>query len=257
MTCPWARYGKKLTRKIEHPRYGGYFSLEEASERGMRLVTGKRGHPGEGNAVHLYLLVDESDGVIADARFQVFGPSTLIGVAEAACETLMRKNLTQARRLTADLIDRQMRDRIEVPAFPEEAFNHLNLVLEAIESAADLCLDIPLEEAFLLSPLESPGEPGEGYPGWNLLSCEQKIEVIEEVIRVEIRPYIELDAGGVQVVDLVNERELVIAYQGACTSCHSATGATLNAIQEILRSRVDPSLIIVPDPSFLTGGTRN
>ena len=80
---------------------------------------------------------------------------------------------------------------------------------------------------------------------------EQKIGVIEEVISTEIRPYIEFDAGGVQIVDLVHDRELIIAYEGACSSCHSATGATLNAIQEILRAKVDKTLLVVPDPSFL------
>jgi NifU-like protein len=250
----WGRYSKKLIRKIENPGHGGFFSREEAGCRGVRLALGKAGCLKEGHQVHLYLLVDESDGVIADARFQAFGPTGLIGAAEAACETVIRKNYDQARRLTADLIDRQVRDRLETPAFPEETFAYLNLVLEAIESAAELCQDIPLEEASLPSPLEFRGEEGAGYPGWNLLGREQKIAVIEEVISTEIRPYIELDAGGVQVLDLVNGRELIIAYEGACTSCHSATGATLNAIQEILRSRLDASLVIIPDASFLTAG---
>ena len=252
LSFPWARYSKKLTQKIENPRYVGFFTLEDAKERGMRLVVGKEGTPQDGNAVHLYLFIDESDGVIADAKFQVFGQSALIGAAEAACEILMRKNYDQARKLTADLIDRQMRDKPDVPAFPEETFAHLNLVLGAIEAAAEMCLDIPFAEAYVPTPLDSKGERGVGYPGWNLLSREQKISVIEEVIASEIRPYIELDAGGIQILDLVNDTDLIIAYEGACTTCHSATGATLNAIQEILHSRVDPSLKIIPDASFLS-----
>jgi NifU-like protein len=249
---PWARYSKKLAQKIENPRRGGFFTEEEAEERGVRLVVGQQGNPEEGNSVSLYLFVDESDGVIADARFQVFGHSALIGAAEAACEILIRKNYDQARRLTAELIDRQARDKQEVPAFPEETFAHLNLVLDAIESAAELCLDIPFAEAPTPTPVAPLGERGDGYPGWVLLSQEQKIAVIEEVIATEIRPYIELDAGGIQILDLVDGVELIIAYQGACTSCHSATGATLNAIQGILRAQVDSQLVIVPDPSFLS-----
>ncbi len=252
LSFPWAQYSKKLAQKIENPRHGGFFSDKEAKERGMRLCMGQEGDPKDANLVSLYLLVDESDGVIADAKFQVFGQSALIGAAEAACELLIRKNYDQALRLTADLIDKQVRDKQDTPAFPEETFAHLNLVLSAIEMAAEQCLDIPFAEAYVPTPLAIRGETSEGYPGWKDLSREQKIAVIEEVIATEIRPYIELDAGGVQILDLVDDRDLIIAYEGACTSCHSATGATLNAIQEILRARIDATLVIVPDASFLT-----
>lgn len=255
LSFPWARYSKKLTSKIENPRHGGFFTQKQANEKGVRLVIGSQGDVQDGNSVRLYLLIDETDGVIADARFQVFGQSALIGAAEAACELLIRKNYDQARRLTADLIDRQVRDKADLPAFPEETFAHLNLVLDAIEMASEQCLDIPFAEAYVPSPVEAKGVSGQGYPGWKLLSREQKIAVIEEVIATEIRPYIELDAGGVQILDLVDDRELIIAYQGACTTCHSATGATLNAIQEILKAHVDPNLIITPDASFLSPPT--
>ncbi|MBI2811918.1 MAG: iron-sulfur cluster assembly scaffold protein [Candidatus Melainabacteria bacterium] len=253
LSFPWARYSKKLCNKIETPRHGGFFSVEEAKERGMHLAVGGQGEPKDGNAVSLYLLVDASDGVIADAKFQAFGQSALIGAAEAACELLMRKNYDQARKLTAELIDRQVRDKTDIPAFPEETFAHLNLVIDAIEMAAEQCLAIPLAPSYVPTPLDAKKE-GEGYPGWSTLSREQKISVIEEVIATEIRPYIELDAGGVQIMDLVNDRELIIAYEGACTTCHSATGATLNAIQEILKARVDANLVVVPDASFLSPG---
>jgi NifU-like protein len=249
---PWTRYSKKLAQKIENPRHGGFFTEEESKERGMRLVVGILGHITDGNQVALYLLVDESDGVIADAKFQVFGQSALIGAAESACEILIRKNYDQARKLTADLIDRQARDKSDQPAFPEETYPHLNLVIDAIEDAAQQCVDIPLAGAYTATPIESMPEEGSGYPGWSLLSKEEKIQVIEGVIATEIRPYIELDAGGVQVLDLVDEREVIIAYQGACTSCHSATGTTLSAIQGILRSRVAADLVIIPDASFLS-----
>lgn len=217
----------------------------------MRLAMGKQGQFNDANCIILYLLVDESDGIIADAKFQMLGQSALIGAAEAACELLMRKNYDQARRMTADFIDRHLRDDPELKAFPEETYGHLNLVIDAIEEAASHCLDIPFAEAYVPTPLDIESlERGE-YPGWKELSKEQKIAVMETVIATDIRPYIELDAGGVQIVDFLADRELVIAYQGACTSCFSATGATLSAIQNILRAKLDPQLIVTPDASFL------
>jgi len=86
-----------------------------------------------------------------------------------------------------------------------------------------------------------------GYPGWVDLTIKQKIALIEEVVASDIRPYIELDAGNVQILNLLNDREVIIAYQGSCTSCFSATGTTLSYIQQILRAKLHPELIVIPD----------
>lgn len=242
----WGSYSNKLSRKIESPRYTGSFAEEEAVARGMRLAMASQGKLQEGFLIYLFLLIDPLDGVIADAKFQAFGPSALIGIAEAACEMLLRKNHRQALLITADKIDSHLRDRQEIPSFPEEVFPFLNLVIDAIEGCANQCSDIAITTPMPPSPhLDHP--PGDGYPGWTTLSREEKIAVIEEVIAAEIRPYIELDAGGVQIIDFVEDKKLLIAYQGACTTCFSATGATLNAIQGVLRSRIDPHILVIPD----------
>lgn len=246
----WLRYSKKLIAKILNPKSAGIFLAEEAVARQMRLVIGKEGSLKEGNCLWLYWLVDESDGVIADAKFQAFGHSSLIGAAEVACELVLRKSYEKATRISADLVDRHVRDKNDLPAFPEEASSYLNLVLSAIEAAADQCTDIPFIEELHSPPVFSE-QSGEIYSGWEGLTSSQKIEVIEGVIATDIRPYVELDAGGVRVLNLLEDREVVIAYQGACTSCYSATGSTLNAIQQILRAKVHPNLIVTPDMTFL------
>jgi NifU-like protein len=120
-----------------------------------------------------------------------------------------------------------------------------------IEMAADECMDIPLNEADMVSPLTSEMLQGSGVEDWEALSLSQRKALIEEVIQTDIRPYIELDAGGIQIVDLSETHQLTIAYQGSCTSCHSATGSTLQAIEQILRAKLFAALEVVPDLSFL------
>lgn len=246
---PWSHYSKNLRARIQRPHNVGCFGKEESESRGMRLVEGAEGSIEDGNALTLYLLVDKEDGVIVDARFQAFGQSALIGAAEVACDLIVGKNYDQAKRISADLIDKQARDRASDQAFPPETAPHLNLVLEAIENACDLCTDIPLSTGYVAPP--APMDLGEviegGYPGWDLLSKKKKLAVVEEVLNNEVRPYIALDGGGVEVIDLVNERELVIAYQGNCTSCFSAVGATLSYIQQMIKAKVHPDLVVVPD----------
>lgn len=241
---------KKLVERILHPSCVGYFTPEDAAEKMMRHVCGREGSLQEGRLVEIHFLVDLDDGVIADAKFQVFGPPVLIGAAEVACELVLRKNYAQVRRLSCDLIDKQVRDKNGENAFPETAAWALNFVLFALEAAAEQCMDIPIADAYLAPPI-SPQEMDFGekreYPGWKELTSAQKMAVLEEVIANDVRPYIELDAGGIQLLELRDERELIIAYQGACTSCYSATGATLNSIQEILRARVYPDIVVTPD----------
>src|ERR1700722_7269161 len=124
---PWARYSKKLSAKIEKPRNVGFFTKESAEERGLRYADGSEGSMVDGNMVVIYWLVDKEDGVIVDAKFQALGQSALLGAADIACDLIVGKNYDQAQRVSADLIDRQVRDRSEDPAFPPETAPHLNL----------------------------------------------------------------------------------------------------------------------------------
>jgi NifU-like protein len=102
-----------------------------------------------------------------------------------------------------------------------------------------------------MSPLTPEMMSGSGIEGWEELSLKEKLSIIEQVIQTEIRPYIELDAGGIQIIDLSDTHQLTIAYQGSCTSCHSATGSTLSAIQNILQAKVYPAIQVIPDLSYL------
>jgi len=246
---PWTHYSKKLVAKIDNPRCAGFFTKKESEERGMRMVTAIEGSVEDGNAVRMFWLVDKEDGIIVDAKYQVFGQSALIGASEAACEIIIGKNYDQAKRVSADLIDRQVRDRPDDPGFPKETAPHLNLVLGAIELAAEQCTDIPVSASYVAPP--APEDIGEilegGYPGWIELSLKQKLGVIEEVLDRDIRPYIALDGGGVEVLNLLQDKEVIIAYQGNCTSCFASAGTTLSYIQQVLRAKVHPELEVVPN----------
>jgi NifU-like protein len=253
-TFPWARYSKKLVAKIENPRCAGLFESKESEERGMRLAIGTEGSIKEGNKIQLYWLVDKDDGIIVDAKYQVYGQSALIGAAEAACEVLIGKNYDQAKRVSCDLLDAHLREKTEQPAFPPETYPHLNLILGAIENAAEQCTDIPFADTYVSSPVPSTGIEGieGGYPGWMELPFKQKLVVIEDVLNHDVRPYIALDAGGIEVLNLLNDREVIVAYQGSCTSCYSSIGTTLSYIQQILRAKVHPQLVVVPDMDKLS-----
>ncbi|MBF8263045.1 MAG: iron-sulfur cluster assembly protein nifU [Parachlamydiales bacterium] len=245
-TSIWEQYSKKIRERLDKPLYAGKFSAIEAKERGMRLVQGQAGWGI--TIVCFYWLVDESDGMIADAKFQAIGPTALIAAADACCEIVLRKNYDQVSRLTADLLDRHLRDRLDHSAFPDQCARSLNIVIEAIDVCVQNCFDIPFVESFDATPIdEGDGEVAIEIPGWEQMGDEQKLSIIEGVLDKEIRPYIALDAGGIRVLGLNDGREVRILYEGACASCPSSMGSTLSAIQRVLRSRVHPSLFVIPE----------
>lgn len=245
---PWSRYSKKLNGKIDKLRHLGFFTRDESEARDMFLAEGHAGFLNDGNLLHFYWLVDKEDGIIVDVKFQAFGQSALLGAAEIASELLVGKNYDQAKRITAQLLDQQVQDRPDTPAFPPETAPHLNLVLEAIDCASEKCIGIPLATDYVATPM--PIEVGEvvegGYPGWESLSTEQRITVIEEILDRDIRPYIALDAGGVEVLNLL-DHEVIIAYSGSCTSCYASVGTTLSYIQQTLRAKAHPSIVVTPN----------
>lgn len=216
------------------------FIEEDAKAKQMRICTSSVGEKEIGKWLTISLLIDEEDGVIADMRFETFGPPSLTNALKATSKLLLRKNYIQAKRLSADLIEKEA---------GKEAISHLNLILDAIDLATESCLDIPIDDVYVAPPEMSGGERQE-YPGWESLSDREKKAVISSVMETDIQPYVELDAGGVEVVK-VEDNRVTIAYSGNCTSCYSATGATLDAIGNILRHKIYPDLMVIPDMTLL------
>ncbi len=240
-----------MKKGILEPQHVGLFTFAEAAGRGVRFAKGSEGALEEGSAVSFYWLVDPEDGVILDVRFQAFGHSALLAAAEGAAHLLMGKTYEQARFLSADEIDQALRDTPSCVAFPEETYGYLNLVLFAIEEAAMTCMDIPLQDG---RPAPSGAfedlEPTP-HPHWDALNDQERLKLIEEVLDEFIRPYVAMDGGGVQITAFKNGSELVVTYEGNCTSCFAATGSTLSSIQHLLQAKLSPTLTVVADESVL------
>ena len=67
---------------------------------------------------------------------------------------------------------------------------------------------------------------------------------IRKVLAASIMPALAADGGGLEVVGR-HEKQIMIRYQGACSSCPSGLTGTLMAIEGILRKEVDPELVII------------
>jgi Fe-S cluster biogenesis protein NfuA len=76
-------------------------------------------------------------------------------------------------------------------------------------------------------------------PGENLL-----LDRINQVLDEKVRPGLAGDGGGLEIIGL-NDKKLLISYQGACGSCPSSIGGTLMAIEHMLKEDVDPEIEVI------------
>jgi len=231
---PWALYSSKLVKSIVRPAHYGVLSKDE-----RRLVVGKEG--GEGNWVQFCMLVNEENGVIGEAKFQAYGETLLIGAAEIICELVIEKNYAQAKRISAELVEKQ------VKGFPSEGASYIHLALDALDLALEQCEGLPMPEEFLVTPVDLSELKGGDYPNWAALTHTERLGYIQEIIAHEIAPYVQLDGGNVIIKELKNDLAVVIKYEGNCTTWISSTGSTLTAIQQILRAKVHPQMDVIAD----------
>ena len=179
--------------------YLGTFDEKSAEKKQMRVVSGiEMGERGEKIALHF--LVDLNDGIIADAKFQAFAPIEFYWILGTICELCMLKSYVKASKITSDMIEQKLeaslKQKLE-PCFSKA----INLSLFALDELFSQCQDIPVDEKELVTPLEENQEVYE-VPNWLNLDIKTQLAILEEVIQKDIRRYIEMDEGGIDIISL-------------------------------------------------------
>ena len=82
-----------------------------------------------------------------------------------------------------------------------------------------------------------------GSAGAAAQDTDPKRQKIEDLLDQNIRPYLQMDGGDVQVVSFV-DKTLSISYRGACGGCPGAAFGTLRAIENVLRDKYDPDIVV-------------
>lgn len=80
------------------------------------------------------------------------------------------------------------------------------------------------------------------------MSIFQKGKILENFFDAEIRPMLKRDGGNVEIMDLTEDGEkttVTIGYLGACLGCASSTSGTFNAIEMIVKEKLDESIEVV------------
>jgi NifU-like protein len=213
--------------RLAHVRFAGAFDQADAATHGCSLVATTHGAEGSADHIGLTLLVD-SAGVVRDARFTSAAEGERRVAFDVMCELAVGRMLIDAAAITPRMVEARLRAlagaQEPVLALGEDADAPYYVLRKALERAQP----------------SAPSHPAGGLP-WGEIGLFEKVRRIEAVLDAQVRPALASDGGGIDLVDLRGE-ELFVQYHGACGSCSSSVGGTLQFVQDSLNNHLGTQL---------------
>jgi len=81
------------------------------------------------------------------------------------------------------------------------------------------------------------------------MTLVQQIKAVDAVIDENVRQFLVMDGGNMEVIDIKPGDEFIdiyIRYLGACSSCASSATGTLYAIESTLKEKLSPKIRVLP-----------
>ena len=242
-----ANYSQKLQEIAKAPKYRGAIFQIEADEKGLALVDVKEA------SLKVYLMIDPECDKILETRFFTYGGPVFTALADTFCKKIQMVTVDDACAITAESIEKELRDTPDVPAIAETApeIGQMNTLIRKIleaypEKKATAILVREKMERIKYRTQTAEGR-AEADVEWNALTKVQKIEKVESWLHQSVRGMLQGDGGDLEVLDLTDDNRLKIRYQGACAGCGSAMGGTLFYIEDELKNNVYYNLIVEPE----------
>lgn len=78
------------------------------------------------------------------------------------------------------------------------------------------------------------------------LSCEEQESFVQETLTEKIVPFLEKDAGGIDLINYICEDapQIWLKYSGACSGCHLSTTSTADMILKSFEEAIDQKIVI-------------
>ena len=73
------------------------------------------------------------------------------------------------------------------------------------------------------------------------LEIDDQVLLINEALSERVLPALEMDGGGMEIMD-IEGTDVLIRYYGACGNCPISESGTLIFIQNTLQEKVDPRI---------------
>lgn len=217
-----------VAARLAHLRQQGTIAADEAATRGGRLVATEHGGAASPDHVRVCLLVSAQD-LVLDARVETRAEGDLLAVYDVMAELCLGRRLADLGQITPRVVEERLRNGGEEPAFPL-------LALEADQPF--YVLRKAAERAQGATPAPIPAAADQPFAQCGLF---EKVRRIEAVLDAYVRPALASDGGGIDLVDLRGDT-LQVMYHGACGSCSSSVGGTLQFVQDSLANHLSHAI---------------
>ncbi len=218
-----------IRARLERLRQGG--TLDEAAAAASQATLVRTAHGAEGAPDHIELdLLVASDGTVRDARYRTKATGELLAAYDAMAEMLVGRPLAEAAKITPRQVDGRLGGIPSAPVL--ELGSDADQPYYVLTKAAEHGLKPPV-----------PAGPAAGQLPWSEIGLFEKVRRIEGVLDQHVRAALASDGGGIDLVDL-KEQDLFVQYQGACGSCSSSIGGTLQFIQDSLNNHLGTQLSV-------------
>jgi NifU-like protein len=228
--------GERVRARLNDLRFVGELREADAYAKGLELIDTAHGAEHANDHIHLTMLVDR-DGVIREVKYRTLAVGAQLAAYDVMAEQCLGKTLEQAATITPEQVDALLRDSPERPA----------LVLGNDRSHPYYVLVKAYERKHGPKPGSQPqpvqtGSSADALP-WPDVGLFEKVRRIEAVLDQHVRPALASDGGGIDLVDL-KDNDLFVQYHGACGSCSSSIGGTLQFIQDSLNNYLGTQLAV-------------
>ncbi len=216
-----------VAARLKSVSYSGDFTEANAQARGCRLIATEHGAQNAPDHINLFLVVDPQ-GVVKDARFRSSANGELLAAYDVMCELVVGKTIADAATVSPRMVEARLRGADSEPAMAvaldaDTPFYVLRKAAERWQQPAPVT-------AKDLKPFAECG-------------LFERVKRIEGVLDQHVRPALASDGGGLDLVDLKND-DLFVQYHGACGSCSSSVGGTLQFITDSLNNHLAAKLAV-------------
>ena len=220
-------------QRLSELRFFGEFSETEATARALALITSDHGAAKSDDHINLGMLIDES-GVVKDVRYRSLATGHALFTFEIMAEFCIGKPIAEVASITPQLLTQYLY---------KEAYACEASTVGAGAADQPYFILVKISGRYHGSETEESATADASAPktsnqlNWDECGLFEKVRRIETVLDEHVRPALASDGGGIDLIDL-REPDLVVQYSGACGSCGSSVGGTMNFIEDTLEANL-------------------
>jgi len=230
-----APMSSKALARLRDLRHVGELTEADGVARGLKWIETVHGAQQASDHIRLMLLLDDA-GKVVEARYRTLATGAQLALYDLLVERLEGAPLTDATALTPNRLEGELRDDPARPVLDlgEVGAQPFYVVRKALER---------LHGVAAASTEAKPAATGAAALPWADIGLFEKVRRIEGVLDEHVRPALASDGGGMDLIDLSGD-QLFVQYHGACGSCSSSVGGTLQFVQDSLNNHLGTQLAV-------------